>query len=197
MKNAFNLVIVRQFDWLHHNLFNSPRIQKNISKVVIFSARRSLTVFKMTEAYLTRIVQLHADLLRARKADKINYLTFIHFATSLTTAPHLAEYLFQSPQKSPWWRKRISDFLRDDCFLPHSTVLRGHIFKNHQQRLSTQLFSTYTTALLPLVALDHSRRKPFKEAVIRFHGVLRCISLHLKRKWCFSNKNWTRVFIFM
>ncbi len=97
MKNAFNLVIVRQFDWLHHNPFNSPHLQKNISQVVIFSAQRSLAVLKMTAAYLTRIVHLHADLLRARKADKIDYLTFIHFATSLTTAPHLAEYFFQSP----------------------------------------------------------------------------------------------------
>ncbi len=54
---------------------------------MIFSAQRRLAVFKMTAAYLTRIVHLHADLLRARKADKIDYLTFIHFARSLTTAP--------------------------------------------------------------------------------------------------------------
>ncbi len=54
-------------------------------------------------------------------------------------------------------------------------MLRGHIYKNHQQRWSTERIPTSTIALLPLVALGRTRREPFKEAVIPYHGALRFV----------------------
>ncbi len=41
----------------------------------------------------------------------------------------MAEYLFQSPQKSLCWPKRISDFLRYNSFLPHSHSAPGSYFQ--------------------------------------------------------------------